>query len=335
MKGHLSVVAGTILLTAVSAQAAAVLYTGEMAVMRASGKYCASDVYERLPDIDMVLDRQADGNFRGYYTIQNVKIGKISGSDAARLSVTYPFSDRGRAEGHVLSLVLGKNLVSGTLQEKGMADSAEGCAIEYAEVRLSPTTEDGDAWFKTTEKSYRASVLSSEALGLVKKEQYAKAIPLYQEALATEEEAQGPESPLTILYLDSLASAFGKNNQSEQGIELLKPRLEEYSGPALKFLSESLAHLCSLQGDTLYRDKKYTEALPFYRQAMETDTGVSSYPAGVARTLIRLHRPDEAAVIIDQVAPLFTTKEEQNELDQVRKELADVKRETAPAPTHR
>lgn len=335
MKGYLAVIAATLLFTAVSARAAAVLYTGEMAVMKASGKYCASDVYEHLPDIDMVLDRQADGSFRGYYTIQNVKIGKISGSDAARLSVTYPFSDRGRSEGHVLSLVLGKNLVSGTLQEKAIEDSAEGCAIESAEVRLSPTTEDGDAWLKSTEKSYRASALSSEALGLVKKEQYAKAIPLYREALAAEEEAQGAESPLTILYLDSLASALGKNNQPDKGIELLKPRLEDYSGPALKFLSESLAHLFNLQGDALYRDKKYIEALPFYRQAMETDTGVSSYPAGVARTLIRLHRPEEAAVVIDQVAPLFTTQEEQSELDQVRKELTDVKRETAPATTNK
>lgn len=322
MKALLFVALGTTLLTAGPAVATPVLYTGELAVMRVSGKYCASDVYERLPQIDLVLDRTGDGKILGYYSIEGVKLGKLSGTSPAQLSVEYPIADENRSKGHQLSLDLGKDPVAGTLQEKGLAGNAEGCAIEFGEVRLSPVPdEDAADWLQRTEKSYQAQALSSEALSLMKKEQPALAIPLYQKALALEEAAQGSGSPLTILYVDQLAQAYGKNKQVDQGIAVLEPRVAQSEDPEKRFYSEGLARLLQLKGAAFYRDGKYLEALPVYRRAMTLDPSESDYPVGLARTLIKLHRPDEAVAVINDVTPLFSEENDREELNRVRQEL--------------
>ena len=324
MKVFFAVISAIALLNASALHAAPLLFTGEIAVLRASGQQCAPEIFEGLPQIDLVLDRQADGNYRGYLSLQNVKIGKLSGSDLSRLSVTYPYFDPALSTGHALSLDLGKEIVAGTLQEKGIGKTAEGCAIEVGEIRLSAVPdEDANLWMQHIEKSYQALALSSEALSLVKQGAFAKAITLYQKALSLEEAAQGPGSPLVLLYLDALAQTYAKNNQPQQGIALLEPRLEGLGDLETRFLSESLAQLLNLQGALLYRDRKYPEALPVFRRAMALDPAVSAYPAGVARTLIMLKRPGDAAVFLDQVAPQFPEPAAQKEFEQIRKELRD------------
>ncbi|GFO67156.1 hypothetical protein GMLC_07350 [Geomonas limicola] len=318
---------GLTLLAAVSATAAPTLYTGEIAVMRVSGTYCASDVYERLPQIDLVLDRSGDGTVTGFYSIEGVKVGKLSGPSPDRLSVEYPIADPARSKGHTLSLDLAKDPVSGILQEKGLAEKAEGCAIEVGEVRLSPVPdEDAADWFKRTEKSYQAQALSSEALSFMKKDQPAKAIPLYREALALEEAAQGAGSPLSILYVDQLANAYGKSRQPDQGIALLEPRVEQSQDPEKRFYSEALARLLQMKGATFSREGRYSEALPVYRRAMTLDPSESDYPAGLARTLIKLNRIEEAAALLDEVTPLFTEENDREELNRVRRELKAAKK---------
>lgn len=327
MKGFFTAGFGLVLVTAVAASAAPVLYTGEIGVMRVSGKYCASDVYERLPQIDLALDRKGDGEFSGYYSIEGVKIGKLSGSSPAQLSVEYPVADKVLSKGHTLSLDLGKDPIAGILQEKGLGENAEGCAIEVGEVRLSPLPDDDAAqWLTRTEKSYQAQAFSSEALSFMRKEQPGKAVPLYQKALSLEEAAQGSGSPLTILYVDQLAQAYGKNNQVDQGIAVLEPRVAQSEDPEKRFYSEGLARLLQLKAAAYYRDGKYSEALPVYRRAMTLDPSESDYPVGLARTLIKLQRTDEAAALIKEVTPLFAEESDRDELNRVNRELQTLKK---------
>jgi len=327
MNAFFGVGLGLLLATAGSASAAPLLYTGEIAVMRVSGTYCAPDVYERMPQLDLVLDQRGDGSITGYYSLEGVKVGKLSGASPAQLSVEYPIADQARSKGHTLSLDLGKDPVSGTLQEKGLAEGAEGCAIEVGEVRLSPVPdEDAAQWLQRTEKSYQAQALSSEALNFLKKEQPGKAIPLYQQALALEEAAQGSGSPLTILYVDQLAQAYGKNKQVDQGIALLEPRVAQSEDPEKRFYSEGLARLLQLKAAAFYRAGNYAEALPVYRRAMSLDPSESDYPVGLARTLIKLKRSDEAAALLNEVTPLFSDENDREELSRVRQELPGAKK---------
>jgi len=322
MRPCLRILLGTLLLGSVNAEAAPTFLTGEVAVMRVSGKLCASDVYERMPQIDLVLDRSIDGKISGYYVIEGVKIGKFSGTSPSRLEVVYPVAERERAQGHLLSLELGRDPVAGTLKEKGIGDDVEGCAIEVGELRLSAfPEEDARAWQQRTEKSYRAQGLGSEALGELKAQHPDKAVALYQKALALEEEAQGQGSALAILYLDALADAYGKNNDFDKGIALLEPRVAAANDPEKRFYSESLAQLLNQKGSTSYRAGKYAEALPAFKRAMELDPAITEYPAAAVRTLIKLKRFEDAANLLNQMTPLYT---EQTELDQVRKELEAV-----------
>jgi tetratricopeptide (TPR) repeat protein len=110
-------------------------------------------------------------------------------------------------------------------------------------------------------------LLNQTAYYLDRRAQYAQAEPLYQRALAINEQQLGPEHPDTARSLNNLAALYYTQGKYEQVEPLYQRALainEQQLGPEHPDTAGSLNNLAALY----YTQGKYEQAEPFYQRAL-------------------------------------------------------------------
>ncbi len=285
------------LMTCNLAQAAPVLYRGEMVVRKVSGKACKTEDIGKVRKMELVFDRGTDGTLNGYFTGE-MMTGRISGRDTVQLTVFYPFADKELAEGHTLSLHIVGSSVTGSLQEKHLADTVDNCNFDDAELNLSISPNDAVLFLRKAEAGFSAVAVREQGMVLYRQKKYAEAIPLYEKALAMREEAEGKTAEAVSRYLNGLVRVYGNAGRFDDAQNLLTEGLKRFpDGDAHKAMAETRDWLNNLaeakaadrffeQAQELEKKYYYAEAIPLYLKALEIDRRIRTKDA--AAGLMRL-----------------------------------------------
>ena len=242
--------------------AAPVLYSGELIVKKTSGKLCAGDETKKPLRIELGLDvtgQRVSGYFSG-----DLATGKFSGPDPGRLAVIYPFFDKNLAEGHTLTLKIEENDILGTLREKHLEDTVETCNFDEAELKLTPSSGDANAWFIATENRFRAEALRSEGRHWEKRRAYNQAIPLYLQALDIDRKFRPKKVANDLLRLAYCHKELRQWQQAEKYYKETIAIIEKENGPESKDLVTPLNYLARLY----YSLGRYADAEPLYQRVL-------------------------------------------------------------------
>ena len=178
------------------AQAAPLLYTGEMVVKKVSGKDCTGKEAGRSKKANLILDTTA-GQITGYLW-GDFSTGRFSGKEGTPLDLRYAYLNPLIAAGHNITIALHGDTLTARVHERQLAADQEGCNYDDAELKLSASSDDAAAAWINTQARYNAHVVREQGIALYKQEKYTEAIPLYEKALTLREEADGKTAEFHI-----------------------------------------------------------------------------------------------------------------------------------------
>ncbi|UPU37387.1 tetratricopeptide repeat protein [Geomonas paludis] len=220
----LAMTIGALLVGASSLLAAPVLYQGTLKVQATSGGACTAQDAGKVVPFELVIEKDGTGMV-GYYSGKGIAGGRFTGRDPLSLAVTYPFADRGMAEGHRLQLKFDGDQLKGTLRERDLPATVDDCNYDLADLNLALSGGDAAQVWRQAEFTFQAKLSRSQGSALYRDKRYAEAVPLFQKALTLREEAEGRNSSFAVAYLRELAVAMYDGGQHEEAIALLAGRL--------------------------------------------------------------------------------------------------------------
>jgi len=305
-----------ILLLPAHLKAETALYRGTMDVVSGSGKLCRDSLGKHAVSLVLVTDGSGK-ELKGYFEGENLTIGTFSGSDQARLKVSYPFHDADRASGHLISLFRSTNQLTGELHDKHVDDSSEECSFDQALLNLQLAAEGDSAEKRLLHMArlFDAQLANSQALDLAGKGSFEAAVPLFEKVLdlsdADSERAQFPVDSA----IAGLSSSYFRLGRFKEFSSLYDRRIESVSAVWARALLNSQQetvqlHLARAAAGRGEYDAALNRLLPAYNLNKQNLELIGA----IVTTYVRSDRLDDAARFLEKAESVMARDSDRKEI---------------------
>lgn len=272
------------------------LYRGDLEILSTSGNGCIG--LRGKQDIALIFAVDEENDIvSGYFGGNSVTTGRFGGNRAAMMSVSYPFQDPQRAEGHRIKLEIVDQSLTGELRDRRIEATENDC--NYTLARISASRVEGiDAAmtvYNYMHGRFEAQLSRSRALSLTRKGLYSDAVPLLESSLSLAESTYGVPSPELAPYLLSLANAYIRLGKYEEFNRLYQERQAAITDEASRsiFNAHRVLALVKIGRASMARED-YTSALESFLSAGEIDYKNKDVIAGVMSAYVRSGHHEEA-----------------------------------------
>lgn len=286
-----------------AAEADVRLYTGNLEVVKTSGKACAGRKGNHT--ISLVIGSDDSANvISGYMGGDSVMVGQLSGSSLGLLSVRYPYPDAERAEGHTLRVEISGAALTGQLHDRHLEAVDDDCNIDLARVNLLfiENDEAANATYKRLSKIYEAKLTRSSALSILRSGAHAGAVHVFEKALDLADDLYSPDSAQLTPYLTGLANSYIRTGRYQDFISLYNSRYSHIRDDAVRliFNHHKMRSLLQVSKAALMR-ADYQTALDNARQALLLDYKNKDAISATMSALVRNGQHDEAISFLEEI----------------------------------
>ena len=280
------------------------LYTGNLEVVKTSGKACAGRKGNHA--ISLVIGSDDSTNvISGYVGGDSVMVGQLSGSSLGLLSVRYPYPDAERAEGHTLRVEISGTALTGELHDRHLEDAVDDCNVDLARVNLLLIGNDeaANASYKRFSKIYEAKLARSTALSILRSGAHAGAgaVHVFEKALDLADDLYSPDSAQLTPYLTGLANSYIRTGRYQDFISLYNSRYAAIRNDAVRqiFNHHKMRSLLQVSKSALMR-ADYQVALDNARQALLIDYKNKDAISATMSALVRNGQHVEAITFLEE-----------------------------------
>lgn len=285
-----------------SARAELRLYSGNLEVVKTSGKACAGVRGQHRIDLVISQDDQ-QGTFSGIMGGEDVIVGRLSGTFMENLALRYPYSDQALAEGHFLKLSISGSKLNGELRDKHIEATADECNFDLARLDLIQSERDDAAVtvFQKLSIQYDAQLARSVAISSLRHGDNAVAVQNYEKALVLADQAYPPGSSKRMPYLTGLANSYIRLGRFTDFINLYGDRYPEIKDQAIQTIFNG--HLVRSQlhlGHVAMGREDYSTALEYFKKALAVNHNNKNTIAAIMSAYVRNGQHDQAIAFLEQ-----------------------------------
>lgn len=278
------------------------LYSGNLEVVKTSGKACAGVRGQHRITLVISQDDQL-GTFSGIMGGDDVVVGRLSGSSMDNLSLRYPYSDQSLAEGHFVKLSISGAKLSGELRDKHIEATADECNFDLARFDLIQSEQDDVAAtvFQKLSTQYDAQLARSVAIRSLRLGDLALAVHNYEKALLLADQAYPTGSAKRVPFLTGLANSYIRLGRFTDFINLYGERYPEISDQAVQTMFNG--HLLRSQlhlGHIAMGREDYSAALEYFKKALAIDHNNKNTIAAIMSAYVRSGQPDQAIEFLER-----------------------------------
>jgi tetratricopeptide (TPR) repeat protein len=296
-------------------------YTGTMQVLVSSGKAC-KDLKDRHA-VEMVFN-DSETKSSGYFSGEELTIGRFSGSNRARLEVNYPYQDEIKASGHFISIYTEGNRITAELKDRHIDQAVEDCNFDLARFTLNRIPDDQLAEKRRNwiHNQFEAQLFRSQAIALVKQGHNSEALPLYVKALALVDAVADQSPKILAPYLTSLANSYIRAGRYQDFNRLYDERFDRIVDPGVKAIfTGHRVRILMDQGKAALAREEYDQALANFKQAYRIHPQGKETIAAVMAAQVRAGNHDGATAFLEEA---LKTLENENDQKDVRAAIAMV-----------
>lgn len=275
------------------------LFNGTLEVVNTSGKACAGRKGNHK--ISMVFGTDENqGSIFGYVGGETVTVGQLRGQSFEALSLSYPYSDADRAEGHRICLEISGSILTGELYDRHIEDSVDDCNFDLARIKLSESEEDAQTVYQQLSKQFEAQLTRSAAIALSRNGKYIEAVESFEKALALADKLYPSDSARLSPYLTGLANSYIRTNRFLDFISLYDSRIDTLHDESVRliFNKHQIRSMIQLGKASLGREE-HDDALEFFRKALKVDYRNKDAIAAYMSALVHIGQHDEAIAFLE------------------------------------